>query len=518
MDNPAAFQRLVECYGSPQWRLNNLYWITDKEGHRVKFNLNWAQELLMGQMHHMNLVLKARQLGFTTFIQLFLLDQCVFNSNVRAGTIAHTLDDAKVIFRDKVKFPYDNLPEVIRNQIVAQKDTANELLFSNNSSIRVGTSLRSGTLQLLHISEYGKICAKYPEKAREVRTGALNTVQSGQIVFIESTAEGQEGHFYDLCEGAQSKQRLATQLTPLDFKFHFFPWWRHPEYQIAADGVVIPPSLEEYFETLRLEHGVSLAPEQKAWYAKKLETQDEDMKREYPATPAEAFEASVEGAYYGKQIAKAELDKRIGLFPWVRGFPVNVAWDIGVGDSTALWFWQEINGRPRLIDYYENSGEGLPHYIAVLESKPYDYGTDYVPHDARVKEWGHNKTRLESMIEAKRKPEVVPDHTVDDGIHAARQVLGIIEMDQTACADGLRALKAYRKEWDEERSAWRDKPLHNWASHGADSFRYFAVARRAMLAAEPKGPTVQELLTHKPTLNELVASTFKGRSGQEKRI
>ena len=134
--------------------------------------MNWAQEDLFREMHFMNVVLKARQLGFTTFIDLFMLDQCLFNSNVRAGIIAHNRDDAKIIFRDKIKYPYDNLPDVLRARISAESDTAQELLFSNNSSIRVGTSLRSGTLQLLHVSEYGKLCAKYPEKAREVRTGA----------------------------------------------------------------------------------------------------------------------------------------------------------------------------------------------------------------------------------------------------------------------------------------------------------------------------------------------------------
>src|SRR5262249_52774175 len=158
------------------------------------------------------------------FIQIFMLDACLFNSNIRAGTIAHRLEDAKVIFRDKIKFPYDNLPEGLKALRPIVRDAADELLFSNNSSIRVGVSMRSGTLQYLHISEYGVVCARFPEKAREIRTGALNTVQAGQVVFLESTAEGKEGHYYELCESAQSKQRVKTPLTPLDFKFFFFPW------------------------------------------------------------------------------------------------------------------------------------------------------------------------------------------------------------------------------------------------------------------------------------------------------
>jgi hypothetical protein len=138
--------------------------------------MNSAQRTLYDGMHSQNVILKARQRGFTTVIQLFMLDACLFNSDIRAGTIAHTLPDAQVIFRDKVKFPYDNLPDVLKIARPTQNDNTCELLFTNNSGIRVGVSLRSGTLQYLHVSEYGKICAKFPDKAREVRSGALNTV------------------------------------------------------------------------------------------------------------------------------------------------------------------------------------------------------------------------------------------------------------------------------------------------------------------------------------------------------
>src|SRR6516225_4187149 len=132
-----------------KWRLNNLYCCLTKAGDVVPFRLNWAQEELLDGLHNCNLILKARQLGFTTFIQIFMLDACLFNSNIRAGTIAHRLDDAKVIFRDKIRFVYDRLPDQLKAVIPVIKDTADELTFSNNSSIRVSTSMRSGTLQFL---------------------------------------------------------------------------------------------------------------------------------------------------------------------------------------------------------------------------------------------------------------------------------------------------------------------------------------------------------------------------------
>ena len=219
-------------------------------------------EALLAELHYLNVILKARQLGFTTFIQLFMLDACLFNSNIRAGTIAHTLDDAQMIFSDKVKFPYDNLPDELKAARPIVKESADELLFANNSCIRVATSMRSGTLQYLHISEYGKLCAQFPDKAREVRTGALNTVQAGQVVFLESTAEGQEGHFFELCEAARAKQRTGAPLTPLDFSFHFFPWWRAPEYELEEAGVVIDEPHRRYFDKLEAVHGITLPPPQ----------------------------------------------------------------------------------------------------------------------------------------------------------------------------------------------------------------------------------------------------------------
>src|SRR5262249_16471330 len=163
----------------------------------------------LNSLHECNLILKARQLGFTTFIQLFMLDACLFNSNVRAGTIAHRLDDARVIFRDKVKFPYDNLPDVLKAARPIPPHPPPQPVFPTHRRVRVSTSMRSGALPYQPGREYGQLCAKFPDKAREGRPGALNAVQGGQSVFIESTAEGKEGHFYGLCEAAQAKRRTG---------------------------------------------------------------------------------------------------------------------------------------------------------------------------------------------------------------------------------------------------------------------------------------------------------------------
>ncbi len=484
-----SVQFAYEKYSSWEWRLNNIYYIINKDAKRVKFEFNWAQDELFSRMHEMNVILKARQLGMTTFIQIFMLDCCLFNKNIHAGTIAHRLDDARAIFRDKVKYPFENLPLGLRQALAITKDSEDELHLSNNSSIRVGTSLRSGTLQYLHISEYGKLCAQFPEKAREVRTGALNTVQAGQVVFVESTAEGQEGHFYEICEGARAKGRIGTKLTPLDFKFHFFPWWKEAEYAIDPSGVTIGAEFARYFAGLENEHGIRLTAAQQAWYVKKAEVQLADMKREFPSTPDESFEASVEGAYYASEMAAAELQRRIGVVAAEYDLPVHTAWDIGVGDANAIWCFQLLPASVRLLWYYENSGEGMPHYLEYLRqlgvAKGWRWGLDYMPHDARVKEWGSGLTRIEQLTAAGRHPRLVTRHGVDDGINATRQVLKICEFDQAGCEAGIRALKNYRKEWDEERATWKSYPRHDAASHGADAFRGLAISYREIIIEKP---------------------------------
>jgi len=491
MAGPAAFQAAIDQFADRRWRLNNLYFITDKEGRRVRFEMNAAQLALFAGMHTQNVILKARQRGFTTFIQLFMLDACVFNSDIRAGTIAHTLADAQVIFRDKVRFPYDHLPDGIKAAVRVVNDNASELLLSNNSGIRVGTSLRSGTLQYLHVSEYGKICAKYPDKAREVRTGALNTVDKDQIVFVESTAEGQDGHFFELCRAARSRANTGAALTPMDFKFHFSPWHDDPRYTLDPASVAIPPSFDAYFAKLaRL--GIALTPAQRAWYVKKAEQQQGDMTREFPSTPDEAFEAAIEGAYYSEQLMRMELDRRLTPIPIDPAIPVLTAWDLGFNDANTIWFIQVAGLEIRFVDYYEASGHGLEHYVGELKARRerhgYTFGEHFFPHDVNTSELSNGRSRFDTLVGLGVVPTPVPRvRNINDGINAARRLFARAVIDPVRCERGLRALRNYRREWDEERATFRDRPLHNWASHGADAFRTFAQGFVERSVAGPRG-------------------------------
>lgn len=461
----------------PFWRINNLYSIVNKQGHIVPFKLNWAQEELFKNIWYCSIILKARQLGISTFVSLLFLDRCLFNSNSTAGIICHTREDAEQLFK-RVKFSYDALPEELKKLLPATTDSARELVFSNGSALRVGTSMRGQSLNYLHISEFGKVCAQYPEKAREIITGSLNTVASGQYVIIESTAEGRDGAFFDLVNKARATEAGGIKLTPLDYKFFFFPWWRAPEYNLRHD-VIIPQESSDYFAELEAK-GIGLYPSQKFWYVKKQETQQSDMMREYPSTPDEAFHTSIEGAYYSRQMLEVRKDKRISRVPYDSKVEVHTAWDLGYGDSTAIWWYQLIGKEIRVIEYYENSGEDLPFYIKLLREKEYIYGKHNVPHDAASAELGTGLNKIEVARNLGVKFSLVPKLSIDEGIDGVRIILRKCWFDEEKCSSGIKCLESYRREWNDTHGCWSSKPYHDKFSHGADAFRMLAVSLKML--------------------------------------
>lgn len=480
-------------YGDQKWRLNNLYYITDEDGQCVLFQMKEAQEHLFERMHFRNIILKARQLGFTTFIQILMLDAAVLYPNTQCAVIAQSEDAAQKIFQ-KIKFAFDRLPEVMRKRVQGADFRSNitELHLSNGSSIRVATSVRSGTLNYLHVSEFGATCAHYPHKAREIVTGAFNTLGPGQIAFIESTAEGQEGRFYDMCQAAMSKAARGDKLTQLDWKFHFFPWWEDTKYRLSPNGVTIPPSADKYFAKLATEQGIELTAEQKAWWVKTSETQKEDMGREFPSFPEEAFAQAIEGAYYAEQMAAADRDGRITDVPFDPKFEVETWWDIGRHDYTAIWFVQRTHaGALKVINYLQHNNESLPYYASLLKDLKdqlgYRYSRHIFPHDMDRTDWSTDQDRVTIAKGLGLNPIVIaPKLSVQDGIDASRSMLARCYFDQTKCADGIKSLRQYRKDWNDKLGVWMSKPRHDDSSHGADAFRYGAVA------PEPSGKYADE--------------------------
>ncbi|MFG1340381.1 hypothetical protein [Xanthobacter autotrophicus] len=208
----------------------------------------------------------------------------------------------------------------------------------------------------------------------------------------------------------------------------------------------------------------------------------EQYEQEYECS----FDAAIVGAYYASLIADAERAGRIGECKVDLAQPVHTAWDLGIGDSTAIWLWQAAPGGLRVIDFIESHGKPLSFYVGELQARGHAYGIDFVPHDARARELGTGRTRVETLLGLGRNPSVVPMHTLDDGINALRQMFPRMWFDATATRDGLEALRQYRTDFDEKLKVFRDKPRHDWTSHAADAARYMAMAFREMTQAAQK--------------------------------
>lgn len=191
-----------------------------------------------------------------------------------------------------------------------------------------------------------------------------------------------------------------------------------------------------------------------------------------------SFEAAIKGAYFADELRRMESDKRLVRIPIDRAVRVQTAWDLGVSDSTAIWFIQCVGRERRLIDYYEASGTGLPHYAEVLEQKRRDggwlYGDHYFPHDVAHKELSTGQSRIDTLRGLGIEPIVVGQSNVMDGINAVRRMLDRTWLDPERCDRGLEALRQYRREYDENLKDWKQRPYHDWASHGADALRTFA--------------------------------------------
>jgi hypothetical protein len=488
---PTDEEDLKKKLADHEWRLFSgcIYKIMVKgddeaeEAMVMPFRPNRAQRRFITRLWHRNLILKARQLGFTTLIAILWLDHALFNADQRCGIIAQDRDAAKVIFRDKVKFAYTSLPEQLRERFPLGADNADELLFAhNNSSIRVATSMRSGTIHRLHVSEFGKICAKYPDKAQEVVTGSIPAVPTNGVLVIESTAEGREGEFYNMVEQAQKLAASKAALTPKDYRSHFYAWWQEPKYRLDSRTVPISPQEHDYFDEIEVAMSCRIDPDQRAWYVATktadFAEKEERMWQEYPSTPDEAFQLSTQGNYYAKDMVA--LRKRGGICNvLVLDAPVNTFWDIGAADGVAIWFHQELRGEDRFINYLEAHNEDLRYYVAELRKLGYVFGTHYLPHDANHKKLSdYNKSTKEQLqaLMPGEKFQVVPVVTqLISGIQSTRKHLKTAYFDKERCKKGIQRIEGYRKRFNRAENRFTDEPdKSNGCSEGADALRQWA--------------------------------------------
>lgn len=208
-----------------------------------------------------------------------------------------------------------------------------------------------------------------------------------------------------------------------------------------------------------------------------------------------SFNAAILGAFYGLEMADVRNEERIREIMALPHQPVHRAWDLGMRDDTSIWWYQQVGAQLFILDHYAASGAGVEHFAEAIEQRKSMHGwvdgVDYVPHDAKIKEWGSGRTRVETMQTLGLHPQLVPMASLDDGINAARRTLPLCVFHPRTEEGGISALEQYRREWDEEKKSFRVNAVHDWTSHPADAFRYLALSWRPLpprRAKPQKGP------------------------------
>lgn len=385
------------------------------------------QREIHASLKRWNLLVCHRRFGKTVFAINELIKQACKNTQKmpRYAYVAPYYKQAKQIAWDYLKDFTRPIPGIKINESELRVDFpwgARIQLFGADSP----DSMRGLYLDAVVLDEYADMS---PRIFSEVLRPALSD-REGSAIFIGSAKGGTP--FYDLWE------RIKDD-----------PDWFVKEYKASETGVIPEAELED---------------------ARKIMDEDE-FAQEYECS----WTASIKGAYYGKQLSEAQTEDRIGKVPYDPRLPVNTAWDLGVGDSTSIWFYQVLGQEVRIIDYHEDSGEGLPYYAKILDQKGYKYGDHWAPHDIQVRELGSGKSRIETAKMLGIEFRIVPNLSIDDGINAVRNTIPRCWFDAKKCELGLQALRNYRKEYDDRRQEYKPRPLHDWSSHAADAFRYLAV-------------------------------------------
>lgn len=345
-----------------------------------------------------------------------------------------TYAQGKKVIWDSITNDGDRILDYIPPGVVDSKNSQEmKIRFTNGSLLQIVGSDNFDSL--MGTNPQGVVFSEYalqdPRAYQYIRP--ILTANGGWALFI-STPRG-KNHLYELYQIAQhSPEWFAMKLT-VDDTHHIS--MREIEKE-RAEGIMSEDLIQQEYYT--------------------------------------SFTMGVEGAYYAKYVDKMRIDNRIGDVPWEVAFKVFTVWDIGVRDQTSIIFAQSIGTTVRIIDCYENSKEGLEHYVKVLESKPYSYSKHIAPHDIRVKEWGSGLTRLEKARQLGVNFMIAPDLSIIDGIEAVRTTLGKIWIDQAKCANLIRALENYRQEYDAKKRVYKTMPLHDIYSHFADAMRYLCIS------------------------------------------
>lgn len=362
--------------------------------------------------------------------------QLLLNPGWTAFHILPTYSQAKKVIWDSSTNDGKRILDYIPKELIESKNGQEmKIRFTNGSMFQlIGSdnidSLVGSNPKIIIFSEYA-----IQSPAAWAYLSPILEINGGYAIFI-STPRG-KNHFYELVKAARTNKN-----------------WFCEVLSVKDTGVLT----DEQVKQIQVDNGFS----------------DEHMHQEYYCS----FDRGVEGSYYGKIISKAYEEKRICTVPYETRSPVHTAWDIGFGDSTSITFWQEIGGELRIIDFYENQGEGIAHYVKYLQNKPYVYGSHYLPHDAGSGSIQTGRTLQDVAYEQGLK-SIVLEREIDIqiGIEAVRSLLSICFIDEHKCKHLIKCLENYHKRYNEKQDCYSESPLHDWSSHASDSVRYMANAR-----------------------------------------
>lgn len=506
--------------GSPlasrKWRLSNLYAILDADGVLVPFSPNEAQRMLLNRLWFCNHILKARKLGFSTLFEILYLDDLLFNENMTAGIVDYTIEDAETKLSmmrtayEAMNNPRVHSPEICRlgekiHEFIPMRAAQRSIEFSNGSRATASTSMRGRTPQRLHISELGKTAIWAPIKAREIVNGAFNALTPGNWRNIESTHEGGKvGEHFRLLDGKHGCMRLdPDNLTEIQSRFHFFPWWIDPCYVLDGPDP-IRQETAAYFQRLIAETGRAFTEQQMRWWQDKHDEQGHGMFKEFPSTPGEAFMASSEHGIYSKWMADLRAAGRICDFGLEANLPIYTAWDIGLSDYTSLWLIQPVHRWFLVLDWAEFEAipaSAMPDHILRWEAKwKKPVHTHFLPHDADRRSPNDGRSYAETLRAGGLENLTIVPRTPDVwlGIGYVRDILPHCWFHATHCdtprtrpgADeedspsGVACLEGYQKDTSPAATSLREMPKHDLFSHSADAFRTWGEAwRRGMVSA-----------------------------------
>lgn len=462
------------------WRLNNLYRIIDRKGNSIPFKLNHVQNDFLSDPHNRKITLKARQLGMSTACVIDMLDDVLFNSHLAAGIVSYSLEHAQHIFKRIIGHALDTLPAEIRGLAGILNRSAREITFNSGSVLRVDTTLRGGTYPHVLVSEFGKTCARNPNKAEEVITGTLNSVPTEGKIVIESTGEGNEGFFADMVQ--QAAIRGNTDLSPLEYKLFFYSWMTEPSYSMATK-VEYPVEITDYLDKIEAETGQTISLHQRYWYAAQYKILHDKVKQEYPSNIAEAFLASSDAYYFAYSIEEAYKSNRCLYSPLYDGLlPVYLAMDIGVNDLTVMVFFQLAHGEIRVIDYYEDNNKGVDFYAKfLLQEKPYCYHTIFLPHDSTKRDFLDTNNTYERDFRRLFSGTSTRFHVLKRmdkqlQISHAKIKMARCVFNLTKVKPFIDKIAKYKKKWNESIGRYTEEPLHDTSSNYADAYQYMCQA------------------------------------------